>query len=189
MPETAIYQPPKGTFPRPAFLSEEEGSRLMVLIRARRRQILTRHIWERREEADGHASGLTCKACGFILCYGCTDPKKKEHPCTGKKGHAVMDIPDVIARYPSFVAHLICTSLGYCTPSSAARIILDYLNGRENWCEWIYSCYNCKPRRPIEETAVSRHTHKGYMADYHAAIAVVGRYLLDDKEPLFASWF
>jgi len=95
----------------------------------------------------------------------------------------------VMARWPSLVAHLICVSLGYCTPANAANIILDYINGRENWCEWLAACYQCKPAPVVEQAWSGRHGHSGYMADYRQALALVIRELVTGVGPELASWF
>jgi len=92
-------------------------------------------------------------------------------------------------KWPRVTAHVICESLGYATPSKAALIILDAINDRENWCEWIYSCYGCDPRKAVRYAIQTRHYHKGYMADFHQAYALVRRYLASGDEPIFASWF
>lgn len=76
-------------------------------------------------------------------------------------------------RYPRVTAHIIAESLGYATPSSAARIGLDGLHGRETWCEWIHSCYACNARRALQDAIHRRHGHKGFMAEYRLAKALV----------------
>ncbi len=96
---------------------------------------------------------------------------------------------DYMKRYPRITAHIICHSLGYATPSCAGRILKDAKEGRENWCEWIASCYNCDPRKALERAIKTRHTHHGFMADYRAAKAIVDRAISTGDEPLFASWF
>ena len=48
-----------------------------------------------------------------------------------------MTAHDVMRRWPRLTAHLIASSLGYATPTCAARILKDAKEGRENWCEWI----------------------------------------------------
>ena len=82
-----------------------------------------------------------------------------------------------------------CESLGYATLTRAAMIIRDAHEGRENWCEWIYSCYGCDPKKPVALAFRNRHTHRGYMAEYRLARALVDRASQDGKEPLLASWF
>ncbi len=80
-------------------------------------------------------------------------------------------------------------SLGYATPSTAARIGLDGLHERENWCEWIYSCYDRNAREALKRSIQHRHGHKGYMAEYKLAKRLVDIALEKGEEPIFASWF
>jgi hypothetical protein len=94
-----------------------------------------------------------------------------------------------MARWPRLTAHVICESLGYATPSRAARIINDATEGRENWCEWVYACYQGNARAVIENTVTRRHTHRGYMSDYFRALTIVASTLNGQEEPKFASWF
>lgn len=92
-------------------------------------------------------------------------------------------------RWPSLTAHVICESLGYATPSTAAQIVLDASVGRENWCEWIYSCFDRKPMEAVRNAIQNRHNHNGYMAEYRTARALVNKALGTGEEPLLASWF
>lgn len=94
-----------------------------------------------------------------------------------------------MARYPRITAHIICCSLGYATPTTAAAIGLDALHRRENWCEWIYSCYRRNARAAVQHAIRCRRGHRGYMANYADAKALVDRALAGGGEPLFASWF
>lgn len=96
---------------------------------------------------------------------------------------------DYMATYPRVTATIIASSLGYATPSCAARILMDAKNGEENWCEWIYSCYNKNARSAVEHAIRSRHGLRGYMADYPTALAIVRRAVESGDEPIFASWF
>ena len=96
---------------------------------------------------------------------------------------------DYLHRYPRICAHIIAESLGYVTPSTAARILLDAHRGDENWCEWIFSCYDRDPRRAVRDSIRNRHYHDGYMASYRQALAIVRRRLETGEEPIFASWF
>ena len=96
---------------------------------------------------------------------------------------------DYLARYPRICSHIIAESLGYATPSLAAMILRDAKQGKDNWCEWIYSCYERNPRRPVEAAIRNRHHHRGYMADYRVALQIVRRAIDEGKEPMFASWF
>lgn len=43
---------------------------------------------------------------------------------------------EVLQRFPRLVAHLICESLGYFTPLSAANALLHYRENQPFWCEW-----------------------------------------------------
>ena len=96
---------------------------------------------------------------------------------------------DYLRRYPRLCAHIICESLGYATPTKAAMILKDAAEGKENWCEWVYSCYDKNPRIPVEQAIRRRHNHTGYMADYRRAFSLVERANETGKEPLLGSWF
>lgn len=92
-------------------------------------------------------------------------------------------------RYPRLTAHVIAESLGYATPSRAAAIVRDAREGRKNYCEWIDACYNGDPLPAVKNAIRSRHTHRGFMAEYKLALALVRRALETGDEPVFASWF
>ena len=97
---------------------------------------------------------------------------------------------EFMKRYPRVTAHIISESLGYATPTAAAHIGLDGLYGRENWCEWIYSCYGRDAREALRRSIQHRHGHKGYMSWYkERALPLVKYAIEEEKEPLFASWF
>ena len=96
---------------------------------------------------------------------------------------------EVMRRWPCLTAHLICESLGYATPSRAADIVLDATHGRENWCEWIYSCYSRNPMKAVQNAIRTRQYHKGYMAEFKQAYALVKHAINTGEEPVFASWF
>jgi len=91
--------------------------------------------------------------------------------------------------YPRLTAHIICYSLGYCTPTSAARILMNAHRSEPNYCEWIASCYGGDARRAVHGAIHARHTHHGYMADFDHAYALVRRAIDTGDEPLLASWF
>ena len=111
-----------------------------------------------------------------------------------------------MARYPGLTAHLICESLGYFTPLSAAGAILAHIQGRSNACEWYLSM--AAPRRPasiFDEDSPTRslteigrdtlarafgrrHHHRGYMASYRQARLLVERELAGGSPALFQSW-
>lgn len=96
---------------------------------------------------------------------------------------------EIMERYPRITAHIISESLGYATPSCAARILKDAREGNENYCEWIYSCYNKDPLKAVQNAIRNRHYHMGFMANYKYAKALVENAIETGKEPLFASWF
>lgn len=96
---------------------------------------------------------------------------------------------DYLCRYPSLCAHIIAESLGYATPNTAARILQDAKEGRENWCEWVAHCYHGNARGVVEDAIRSRHHHTGFMASYKLALRIVEQQLNTGEEPLFASWF
>lgn len=96
---------------------------------------------------------------------------------------------DYLARYPRICAHIIADSLGYATPRVAARILQDATEGKQNYCEWIYSCYNADPRPAVAQAIRFRHGHSGYMASYQKALTIVRHETKTGEGPLLASWF
>jgi hypothetical protein len=96
---------------------------------------------------------------------------------------------DIMKKYPCITAHIIAESLGYATPSRASAILKDARDGKENYCEWIYSCYGGDPKKAVQNAIRNRHHHEGYMAEYKLAMALVKRAIEKDDEPIFASWF
>jgi hypothetical protein len=103
--------------------------------------------------------------------------------------HRLETVADYMKRYPRLTAHVIAESLGYAPPSRAARIVMDAHLKQENWCEWIAACYKCDPRPAVERAFKYRHSHKGYMAEYKLAKALVDQANQTGDEPMFASWF
>jgi hypothetical protein len=100
-----------------------------------------------------------------------------------------LSLKETMKTYPRITAHIIAESLGYATPSCAARILKDASEGRKNYCEWIYSCYDGDPLSAVKNAIRNRHTHKGFMADYGTALGLVRRAIETGDEPDFASWF
>ena len=96
---------------------------------------------------------------------------------------------EIMRRYPRITAHIIAESLGYATPTKAALILRDAKNRQENWCEWIYSCYNKDAFAAVRGAIRNRHRHNGYMSEYKLAKALVNRAIQSGDEPIFASWF
>ena len=83
------------------------------------------------------------------------------------------------AQVPAGMGHLM----------TAANILKDAHERKENWCEWIYSCYKCDPLPAVRNAIKTRHTLHGCMADYPTALAIVRRAVEKGEHPLFASWF
>jgi hypothetical protein len=97
-------------------------------------------------------------------------------------------IDEYLQHYPRLCAAVIAYSLGYATPRCAANIIKDAHERQRNFCEWIYECYGADPLPAVQGAIRSRHTLRGYMADYQQALAIVRR-ANDGEHPTFASWF
>lgn len=109
---------------------------------------------------------------------------------------------EVLQRYPILVSHMICCSLGYFTPSSAANALLCYIQGEPMFCEWYsHMAGGMHPpsfdheklkevgRRVLEDSVQYRRNHTGYMASYQRARALV-EYVRSGREgPVLASWF
>ena len=98
-------------------------------------------------------------------------------------------IEEYLHRYPRTCAAVIAFSLGYATPQCAANIVKDAHERRDNWSEWIYSCYRCDPLPAVRGAIRSRHALSGYMADYQQALAIVRRANERGEHPPFGSWF
>lgn len=96
---------------------------------------------------------------------------------------------DYLATYPRICAHIIAESLGYATPLCAASILRDANEDRENWCEWIFSCYDRDPKPAVRNSIANRHRHRGYMAEYQHALRIVRHKLETGEGPTLASWF
>lgn len=117
-------------------------------------------------------------------------------PLTKTKIPAPESIEEVLDRYPRLTSHLICASLGYFTPRSAANAILQHIHGKECYCEWYYDWAtkgNISAlevgRKALTMAIRFRHHHKGYMAEYQQARALVESSRSGKGEPMFASWF
>lgn len=170
------------TFPNLLFESEEDYRIFKNVLRENRR----RHLWY-----PGSRKGtVACETCGLILDCSAADAESVRcSPCPKRAKRENLNQGDIAARYPSLTAHVIAESLGYATPSVAAQIIADAASGKENWCEWVASCYGCDPKKVLRRTFGCRHHHKGFMAEYRKALALVIRYIALNDQPIFASWF
>ena len=111
---------------------------------------------------------------------------------------------EVLQRLPCLVAHLIAESLGYFTPQSAANAIAFYTRGEAFFCEWYYDWASKRCRKtnaPLDDTvlevgqlalqnAVQRRCHhRGPMAEFKRALALVLHVRQGGEGPIFASWF
>lgn len=102
---------------------------------------------------------------------------------------AEMRPDDALRRWPRLCAHVICHSLGYATPTRAADIVLAAARRRPHFCEWIDACYAGDPLPAVQAAIQGRHTHRGYMAEYRVARALVEQAIHDGDHCVFASWF
>jgi len=109
---------------------------------------------------------------------------------------------EVMQRYPRLVGHLICCSLGYFTPASAANAIHHYIAHLPYFCEWythMGGMYKGEwpseakllevGRATLERAFSGRHHHYGYMAHYPQAKALVEHVRAGGRGPELASWF
>lgn len=101
---------------------------------------------------------------------------------------------EILSRYPRLVAHLICESLGYFTPHAAANAIKHHALGRPFPCEWYLHMAGEDGasllqvgREVLARAFRHRHHHRGFMADYSRARALV-QAALSGHGPQFASW-
>ena len=113
------------------------------------------------------------------------------------------DREEVLQRYPILVGHMICASLGYFTPQSAAGALLAYIQGEPYFCEWYsYMAGGSKGppcfaedkllavgRQVLEWSFQFRRNHTGMMADYRRARLLVEHVRKGGEGPVFASWF
>jgi hypothetical protein len=113
-----------------------------------------------------------------------------------------------LKKYPRLVAHLICCSLGYFTPLSAANAISHYKHNTPFFCEWyshmtkydkdnLTGDYFDKDiclrvgKETLNLAFASRHNHYGYMAEIRQAKHLVAAELKDKgcTSSMLASWF
>jgi hypothetical protein len=100
-----------------------------------------------------------------------------------------LSVQETMKKYPLITSHIIAESLGYATPTCAARILKDAREGRENYCEWIDACYDRNALRAVQDSIRYRHNHSGYMSEFKYAKALVEKSIKDGVEPELASWF
>lgn len=106
----------------------------------------------------------------------------------------------LLQKYPRVIAHMICESLGYFTPRSAASALAAYGQKRAYFCEWYSHCASfmqVPAREGVMEVNASvvqhafrnRARHSGYMSSYAEALRLVRRAAQKEGEPVLASWF
>ncbi len=112
---------------------------------------------------------------------------------------------EVMQRWPRLTAHIICKSLGYFTPNGASLALINLKREQPYHCEWYWATNGFEEGRPlgaefdrdllevnrqvIRQAIAQRHHHKGYMAEYQRALALVQRQLETGDRPVLASWF
>jgi hypothetical protein len=111
---------------------------------------------------------------------------------------------EALQRYPQLVAHMICESLGYFCPLSAANALAHHINGLPYACEWYSHMCSCRGKGyfhdatllqigadVVERAFKYRSHHKGYMAEFQRAIALVRaeRERSGCTGGMLASWF
>lgn len=101
---------------------------------------------------------------------------------------------EVLNRYPRLTAHLVCESLGYFSPMSAARAILDHIQNRTNACEWYLDmARNGRTLLQVNTDTIARAAkrrrfHQGYMAHYPTARRLVALEQEDLSPAVLGSW-
>jgi hypothetical protein len=109
---------------------------------------------------------------------------------------------EALARWKTLGSHLISESLGYMTPKVAGMALKAYANDEVFGCEWYSHISQCRGkdmfdqaeykkinRDVIEPAFLNRAKHKGYMADYQQAKALVDEFVGTGRQPDLASWF
>jgi hypothetical protein len=108
---------------------------------------------------------------------------------------------EVLQHLPCLTAHLIAESLGYFTPEGAANAIAYHTKGEAFYCEWYYDWASKRSKGDLRDTvkevgelaiknAISRRAHhRGPMAEFRRALALVLHVRQGGEGPVFASWF
>ena len=78
---------------------------------------------------------------------------------------AEMAAQDALSRWPRICGHVICHSLGYATPTTAASIVLAAARREKHHCEWIHACYQGDPLPAVRRAIMGRHGHRGFPTD------------------------
>ncbi len=105
-----------------------------------------------------------------------------------------MTAEEILEHYPSLTPHLVCESLGYFTPKSAALAIQARQQGRGCACEW-YIHMSGRGRTLLEVGAdtldrafQNRRHHRGYMAHYPHARELVEMESQHANPTMMSSW-
>ena len=84
-------------------------------------------------------------------------------------GQAIPSAPDVIARYPRLLAHMVCESRWTLSSYGAAKALRDYIQGRPSLCKWFFNLSHstgCSladaPKAALGEAFARRHQHRDY---------------------------
>lgn len=105
---------------------------------------------------------------------------------------------DDLKKYRKLVGHTICESLGYFTPRAALNVVLANRNGEPLACEWYSHISQCSGQGAFERGSLieiiqraftRRRDHRGYMAEYERARAIVDHEIDGDPPSELASWF
>ena len=108
---------------------------------------------------------------------------------------------EVLQHLPCLTAHLIAESLGYFTPEGAANAIAYYTKSEAFFCEWYHDWASKRNKSGLRDTvrevgelaiknAVSRRSHhRGPMAEFKRALALVLHVRQGGEGPTFAAWF
>lgn len=134
-----------------------------------------------------------------------------DHPCMSHGKPCInferaITRDSMLHRYPRLIAHLICESLGYFTPLSAANAVAFYKAKKPFCCEWFSHmaqfepgstglfddrCVKIVQKRSIEWSFKNRHRHHGYMNEIKAARHIVAAELKSagSTSSMLASWF
>jgi hypothetical protein len=143
--------------------------------------------YQSRGTIQRHLTGLSIRVAGEPFDQTVTFEAGPEESTRSKP--PLRTAEDYLRRYPRICAHIICHSLGYAAPTTAARILMDAHGNAPNYCEWIWSCYGTDAKKAVQGAIRGRHAHHGYMADFNVAYGLVRRAIDSGQEPLFGSWF
>jgi len=69
------------------------------------------------------------------------------------------------------------------------KVSEDYRSHHSRIPRLCHSLYDKNPLRAVQDSIKNRHYHKGFMAEYKRAYALVKRAIETGEEPLLGSWF